>query len=81
MSYPAATPDRELNEKPGGPDPVLAMMVRDLVNDGWIEMDNADNLGAEYIESARQMLMNELCEPVTAEVGPGRIVFRRVWAR
>lgn len=78
MSYAAATPDREANAKPSGPDPVLASMVADLRENGAIEVANSDNAGPDIIEAARVKLMHELCEPVTAEVTPSGIVFRRV---
>lgn len=83
MSYAAATPDRDTNAKPLPPtvDPLVARMVADLRQNGEIEVANTDGLGAEYIEAARLKLMHELCEPVTAEVTPDGIVFRRAWAK
>lgn len=83
MSYPAATPDRDANAKPLPPaaDPLVARMVADLRENGAIELANPDNAGPAVIEAARVKLMHELCEPVTAEVTPDGIVFRRAWAK
>lgn len=83
MSYAAATPDRDANAKPLPPaaDPLVARMVADLRENGAIEVANSDNAGPDIIEAARVKLMDALCEPVTAEVTPDGIVFRRAWAR
>ncbi len=83
MSYAAAPPGHDTNAKliPAGTDPVVARMVRDLRVEGSIVVDLDVHATAAQVESARVLLMNELCEPVTAEVQPGRIVFRRAWAK
>jgi hypothetical protein len=79
MSYAAATPDHDASAKPlpTAADPLIARMVADLRENGAIEVANSDNAGPDIIEAARVKLMHELCEPVTAEVTPGGIVFRR----
>lgn len=83
MSYAAAASDRDTNAKPLPPaaDPLVARMVADLRENGAIEVANSDNAGPDIIEAARVLLMHELCEPVTAEVTPDGIVFRRAWTR
>lgn len=83
MSYPAP-PARErssIDALPPAPcDPVLARMVADLRSNGRLEICTPDGIVTpEIVEMTRQLLMGELCEPVTATRVAGGLLFVREW--
>lgn len=83
MSYPAPS-ERErsaIDALPPVPcDPVLARMVADLRSNGRLEICTPDGIVTpEIVERTRQLLMNELCEPVTATRIADGLLFVREW--